>query len=245
MDTWHFVDMDVRLKPQANSTIVPIKVDDVTIPFCTDCANAVINDLNKTVTSWTKEEINNLDTQIEKSFALRFLIHVIGDVHQPLHSASLVDNDQFRHGDKGGNSFKIKYPAKISINNLHKFFDSGADALAIYERPLNKNDASDMKDFATKLIDEQSKKSPASAALVPHEDWMIESFKVARDFVYREIKPNDVVSDDYRKKSVDILRQRIYLGGVRLASVIEGMYEAYTQQAKSPNKKLRNFLKKK
>ncbi len=57
---------------------------------------------------------------------MRYLIHILGDIHQPLHSSSLF-NDQFSNGDQGGNLFLIKYSE--SIENLHKLFDSGIDKL--------------------------------------------------------------------------------------------------------------------
>ncbi len=67
-----------------------------------------------------------MNQQFEKSLLIRYLIHVLGDIHQPLHASTLV-NDQFPDGDQGGNLFLIKYSQ--NIENLHKLFDSGADKL--------------------------------------------------------------------------------------------------------------------
>jgi hypothetical protein len=78
------------------------------------------------LTEWNIDEVKNFNEQFEKSFLLRFLVHVIGDIHQPLHSSSLV-NDIFPNGDLGGNLFKINYSQ--NIDELHKLFDSGADKL--------------------------------------------------------------------------------------------------------------------
>jgi hypothetical protein len=78
--------------------------------------------------NWSKHEISDLNKNIfEKSMMLRYLIHVVGDIHQPLHSVQLFDNVHFKNGDLGGNLFKINYTH--NVNNLHKFFDSGADSL--------------------------------------------------------------------------------------------------------------------
>lgn len=77
----------------------------------------------------------NLNQEFEKSLLIRYLIHVLGDVHQPLHASSLF-NDRFPNGDKGGNDFRIDYSS--NINNLHKLFDSGADKLAEeFKRVIN------------------------------------------------------------------------------------------------------------
>src|SRR5258705_3884838 len=51
---------------------------------------------------------------------LSWLIHLIGDLHQPLHCSTLV-NDTYLNGDKGGNDFYVK-PAQEGIR-LHSFWD--------------------------------------------------------------------------------------------------------------------------
>ena len=82
----------------------------------------------KQLLTWNKWEImHQADETLEKSIMLRYLVHVVGDVHQPLHSAELFDDDRFPKGDMGGNLFLINY--KEDIENLHKFWDSGADNL--------------------------------------------------------------------------------------------------------------------
>jgi hypothetical protein len=55
----------------------------------------------------------------EQALHLSWLIHLIGDVHQPLHCCSLFNSD-YPTGDKGGNSFFIK-PATKGIP-LHSFW---------------------------------------------------------------------------------------------------------------------------
>ena len=64
-----------------------------------------------------------------KSYALRLLIHYLGDIHQPLHSMSRVDAD-FPAGDRGGNSFNL--PTHYTAKELHAVWDS-----VIYEYHVN------------------------------------------------------------------------------------------------------------
>ncbi len=59
---------------------------------------------------------------------MRYLIHILGDIHQPLHASTLVSK-RFPNGDQGGNLFLIKY--NQNIDNLHKLFDSGAAVLDV------------------------------------------------------------------------------------------------------------------
>ena len=58
----------------------------------------------------------------QKSFALRLVIHYVGDIHQPLHAVAEVDNE-YPSGDKGGNSEWIS-PNVDGVGNLHSLWDS-------------------------------------------------------------------------------------------------------------------------
>jgi S1/P1 Nuclease len=75
------------------------------------------------------------DEEEAKSYALRLLIHYLGDIHQPLHTAARVD-DQYPKGDEGGNYFHL--PSKDTAKNLHAVWDDlvyqypGTPSLVIY-----------------------------------------------------------------------------------------------------------------
>ena len=56
-----------------------------------------------------------------KSYALRLLIHYMGDIHQPLHCMARI-NENYPAGDKGANDFPV--PMKLGNNNLHSVWDS-------------------------------------------------------------------------------------------------------------------------
>jgi hypothetical protein len=70
-----------------------------------------IDDLNDTVS-----------TLFGESFNIRLLIHYIGDIHQPLHTAARF-TPSLPGGDLGGNLFFINYTE--TINELHALWDSG------------------------------------------------------------------------------------------------------------------------
>lgn len=56
-----------------------------------------------------------------KSYAIRLLIHYLGDIHQPLHSLARVDS-AYPSGDRGGNDFPV--PSHYSTKELHAVWDS-------------------------------------------------------------------------------------------------------------------------
>ena len=61
------------------------------------------------------------------SFALRLVIHYVGDIHQPLHAEAEV-NSTYPSGDAGGNYEKV--PSIDGVSNLHSVWDS-----VIYQYP--------------------------------------------------------------------------------------------------------------
>ena len=59
----------------------------------------------------------------QRSFALRMMIHYVGDIHQPLHSVAEVDS-HYPHGDMGGNLHKFDDTTGEGVTNLHSVWDS-------------------------------------------------------------------------------------------------------------------------
>lgn len=57
---------------------------------------------------------------MEVAFMARYLIHLIGDLHQPLHCTTYVSG-QFPMGDEGGNLIHIMFEGKPDV--LHYFWD--------------------------------------------------------------------------------------------------------------------------
>lgn len=71
-------------------------------------------------TPYYETVMKHVDTEEEGiSTAIRLVIHYVGDVHQPLHSTTRV-NDIYPEGDMGGNLF----PLPNELNELHAVWDS-------------------------------------------------------------------------------------------------------------------------
>lgn len=71
---------------------------------------------------------NNLVSQSLQAYDLSWLLHLVGDVHQPLHATSrFTQKHGVPEGDRGGNLFIIKpfliFDAASPVNNLHSFWD--------------------------------------------------------------------------------------------------------------------------
>jgi hypothetical protein len=69
------------------------------------------------------------DIMFHKSKMLRFYVHLLGDMHQPLHETTRCSRDH-PNGDKGGNDFKLNY----KIGNLHALWDEVMGVIPVAHR---------------------------------------------------------------------------------------------------------------
>ena len=138
----------------------------------------------------------------EQQHALKSLLHLVGDIHQPLH----VGNGN----DKGGNDVKIKYFWKDS--NLHRIWDSGmidGQNLSYSEWVLRINHTD--KEQITRL---------QGASI---NDWAMESMAM-RPSVY-DIGDKKNLTYRYDYDHIAQVDQRLLQAGIRLAGVLNDIYK--------------------
>ena len=146
----------------------------------------------------------------ERLLAFKFLLHLVGDIHQPLHSAD--------DHDRGGNSIYVVFGDRIRPIKLHGYWDSEI-VHAIGRSPEFVADAM-IKQFGDKFAT-WSKGSP--------QDWAMETFNEAREHVYRvgdrvgEAKggaPVYRIDQMYEHQAHLIARQQLTKAGMRLAATL-------------------------
>jgi hypothetical protein len=156
---------------------------------------------------------------------LGFLYHLVGDVHQPLHTAARV-TAAHPDGDAGGNGFKIQMPPETRISNLHAFWDAAAGAFGFQspKRPLDQTERARLLSLAEGIMREFPADSmPESKSVDPH-DWVWESNALARTVVYRNITEGAAPSPEYTREAQALSRKRIALAGYRLAAVLNTIF---------------------
>jgi len=145
-----------------------------------------------------------------KSYDLTWLLHLVGDVHQPLHCASRFSQAEL-HGDAGGNSVRLCAPP--CKNELHAFWD---DVLGTSHSPQAALTAAEHLQLAN------ADTSAAKDAQV--SDWIDESFQLAKDKVYSgPIGAGDgpfSLTPAYKQSAGEIAKRRVTLAGFRLAAVL-------------------------
>ena len=154
-----------------------------------------------------------------------FLFHLVGDVHQPLHSVTRVTTAH-PDGDAGGNLFKIQMPPDAHITNLHAFWDAagGAFGWVSPKRPLDKAGQERIHALAEELMkDYPADAMPEWKDLDPHT-WVMESNALARDVAYKNIAEGATPSAAYTDAAQKLSRKRLALAGYRLAGVLNELF---------------------
>lgn len=202
---WHFINLPVVRGPVEFA--IPAVYPDSNAPWTIAHSLSIIQ--------------SNESNTIQKAEFLRFLIHMVGDAHQPLHLMSMY-SDQFPPpiGDMGGNLYLIDFTAEI--NNLHFFFDSGADQFVPdLVRPLNSTGFQWLDTWAKTIIVEFPITDFTNELEVTDpQQWILDIFKATFEQVY-DTPFNQTMSPTYIANVSVLLRRQIALGGYRLAQLLD------------------------
>lgn len=150
---------------------------------------------------FTKQLKSKQTSLAKKQLALRFIVHIIGDLHQPFHAGNGLD--------RGGNDVKLKFFWEDS--NLHRVWDSGL----IDRQQLSYTEWSNI--LSRKITEQQAQNWKELDPKV----WVAESAKL-RANLYPE---QDKLSWDYQFQNLPIVKQRLQMAGVRIAAYLNSVFE--------------------
>jgi hypothetical protein len=183
---WHYIDIPID-KPHLDMARDCPKGD---------CVITKIEEFEKT--------LKNSDTPaVQRKEALMFLVHFVGDMHQPLHCA---DNK-----DQGGNTVHVTFGDRPM--NLHSLWDGGLMGKMPKEDDL----------FAVWSV--EAKKHYGSWSKGTVEDWAEQNHKVAQKITYGKlpkVAPGapEPIDAAYEKAADPVIRVQIEKAGDRLARVL-------------------------
>lgn len=154
----------------------------------------------ETLIAELKEGKGNL-TEEEESEKLKLVLHMIGDIHQPLHVGT--------GEDRGGNDVRLQWFGDDS--NLHRVWDSEM----IESFQLSYSELAEELDTATPDQIEDWQDDSV-------RDWAYESMEY-RDDVY-DLPDNMRLSYEYRYYKKGIIYKRLLQAGIRMAGVLNEIY---------------------
>jgi S1/P1 nuclease len=156
----------------------------------------------------TLVDSNAADTT--RAIALAWLLHLVGDIHQPLHCSSRVtQDDTLPHGDAGGNTFRLD-----DDRNLHGYWDRILDA-AIAPEPHEDSIA-----YAGRIAQRIERTQPRVSASAHVSGWAQEGLHLAQTVVYAGVSRGSAPSAAYEAEALKVSEQRIALAGYRLAALL-------------------------
>jgi hypothetical protein len=131
--------------------------------------------------------------------SLKYLVHFVGDIHQPLHLGNKKD--------RGGNKIRVIF--KGEKTNLHALWDSGLVHVADGENLLQY-----ARRLTRRILPEDRLLWSRSGAV----DWANESRRQALDLSYDpQVKITGVLTKEYVRKARETIELRLTQAGVRLA----------------------------
>jgi hypothetical protein len=188
---WHYIDIPLR---------------ETTLDLHRDCPNGDCV-LMKTEAFLAVLKDPHADAAARKD-ALKFVIHFVGDLHQPLH-----DEDD---NDKGGNARFIQLwphvPPPGTTDNLHWLWDSG-----LIDR-LNTND----RVLAEIVQGQISDADRAAWVKGTVEDWVLEAHRLAQTAAYQGLGSASpaVITPEYERQADQVIETQLAKAGVRLAFLL-------------------------
>ncbi|MCQ8878641.1 S1/P1 nuclease [Pseudoalteromonas shioyasakiensis] len=146
-----------------------------------------------------KDENSSIDA---KRFSLRFLVHLVGDSHQPFHAG--------RAADRGGNRIKVTFFGEDT--NLHSLWDT----------KLIENQNLSFTEFS-RFIDTKNTEVITDYLASSPEQWLNESHNLATRLY--KIK-GDEIGYSYIYRNTPIIKTRLQQAGIRLAGLLNSLFDS-------------------
>jgi hypothetical protein len=146
---------------------------------------------------------NEKSSKVDKAFYLKMLIHLVGDIHQPLHIG--------HKKDKGGNTIQVLWHGKKT--NIHHVWD-----IDMIEQ-WNMSYSELVENIDLKLSKKEIETIQKGSVL----DWTIENRKIT-DEIYNSVKSGDKLGYNYSYKYMGTVKNQLQKGGLRLAKILNDIW---------------------
>ena len=150
----------------------------------------------------------------ERVMALAFLVHFMGDLHQPMHAGD--------HGDLGGNRVQVSYGVIGGRTNLHSVWDGYLADRGISQPPGE----------PAGILSQLSAEDRATMPQGTITDWSRESWEASREYAYGSLfqdpcadrprdAPRPVLTETMVERLIPVVRRQVARGGLRLARLLD------------------------
>lgn len=200
--TWHYIDLPFSLDGTPTNGVVS---DPANIVWAIDQSVFTLG--------------NGSSSQTDQATALRYLIHFVGDIQQPLHCSTAVWASK-PAGDGGGNGFYING----TWRNLHLLWDAGGGFLTdSMSRPLSSTSKTTLSNKVA-AIETDYPYSPGAGMVPDPMDWAQEGCGLAQTVAYVGITQNTTPSTNYLNTAQATTEEQMAQGGHRLADLLNTLF---------------------
>ena len=224
---WHYIDFDAGMWYDDDFKLETPKDGD---------------DIVTQILRW-RDELKDGQLEGERRLdALRFLVHFVGDVHQPMHCA-------FRYGDQGGNMLPVNSFAGRNFSfgpesemeysySLHGVWD---EAL-VYESVAGRKTKDVARDLHKTITRDQVRQWMHGDVM----QWAVDNYWVARKKAYRMTNGDkfpfkwahpgiDLTRENYVDSHVPIVAEQLQKAGVRLAGLLNSAFDPEWKAPRRPS----------
>ncbi len=189
-----------RLPGTAPWHYVNIETYDSTYVAARDCQR------NVCIVAALTEQIRILGDTTEsdaaRATALKWVVHLVGDIHQPLHASD--------RGDRGGNDVHVEFDGRSTT--LHAIWDTGL------LRSFGETEPQLVHDIETDISRRHDIDQLTHGSVI---QWAVESHDIARDMVYHDLPSSLDITPTYADAARRVIRERLLRAGVRLAAILQ------------------------
>ncbi len=221
---WHYIDIAYVLPGDANMNLQHKAMS-------TEKGDVVTMIREKSADFEKKDTTDKTNGDKNKAIDLAWLMHGVGDMHQPLHAVTLI-GDGFAppDGDRGGNGILVGYQSaagKEMVTNLHSFWDGALGTVQMEQFTVDSLPA--LRARAKEIMTKHPLASlPQMKTHLTPESWAEESYEAAKKSAYlngdilKLPKPRTSyqLPPDYVPHAQEVAEERAALAGYRLAALL-------------------------
>lgn len=213
--TWHYINLPVYLTEHDKLALSGKLDHNTSMSFKPPLRQGlnIVQALQGNLLVWRDETAPDAD----KAIALCWIIHLTGDIHEPLHNVALFSTRYFPKGDRGGNSIVVEH--QPDNTNLH----------AVWDGLIRRSDVISANVRTTELL------SADKAYIESIGAWSERGRELALEYVYSQEVRNSILaqeprdefpivrlSDSYVAIARSVAGQQVVVAGNRLAALLSG-----------------------
>ncbi|MFM2294911.1 MAG: hypothetical protein RLZZ350_1324 [Verrucomicrobiota bacterium] len=200
---WHYLDIPFSLDGTATNGVSSASFD-------------VVRAINQCVATLQ----NTSAAATNRATCLRYLLHLVGDIQQPLHCCTAVYVGK-TSGDSGGNGFTLTGAA---WSNLHSLWDDGGGFLGdTITRPFTTNSFAMVSNKVA--VVETNYPFVSNPGVIPDPmTWAVEGKNLGQSNAYAGIVRGSAPTTNYLDATIALTKARMALGGQRLADLLNTLF---------------------